>query len=87
MTYQEDIRNAILAKKHVFGPRVTIKKLRSKHIAKIYLAKNINPVTEQDIQYYATISGTPVEKLSISNEELSVICKRPHLINVVAIQV
>ncbi|HLP79802.1 MAG TPA: ribosomal L7Ae/L30e/S12e/Gadd45 family protein [Acidobacteriota bacterium] len=89
MTTQQEavaiIQKAIADGKHVFGTKVTLKKLKTKAVKKIFLTTNVAKNDEDDIRYYASLNGTDVEKLTMTNEELSIICKKPFLVGVVAI--
>lgn len=80
-----EIQKAIVDEKQVYGLAVTLKLLKAKKVSKIYLTANVAAQAEADIMYYASMTQTPVEKLTITNEDLSIICKKPFMINVVSI--
>jgi ribosomal protein L30E len=77
------IQQAMSENKTLFGTR-SIKKNLPK-IQKVYLTKNCGEQTVEDMKYYATLAKLDIETLTISNEELSIMCKKPFLINVVSI--
>ncbi len=79
------IQKAIVDNKQIYGLAVTLKLLKAKKVKKIYLTANVAAQAEADIMYYANLTETPVEKLSITNEDLSIICKKPFMINIVSI--
>jgi len=79
------IQKAINDDKQVYGRKVTLKSLRAHKVKHIYLAANIDKEAEEDISYYAQLSNVPVEKLTLSAEDLSIVCKRPHHISVLSI--
>ncbi len=80
-----DIQKAIADNKQVYGLSVALKLLKAKKLKKVYLTSNVAAQAAQDIMYYADLTGTPVEKLSITNEDLTIICKKPFMINIVSI--
>lgn len=79
------IQKAINDNKQIYGRKVTLKLLRANKVKHIYLSSNIDAQTEGDILYYAQMANVPVEKLTLTNEELSIVCKRPHLISVLSL--
>jgi large subunit ribosomal protein L30e len=80
-----DIQKAILEHKELFGTRQIRKQIASGNVKHIYLTANCAKQVEEDVRYYAQLSEVTVEKLDLSNEDLSVLCKQPFLINVVSI--
>lgn len=70
---------------YIIGAKRALKLLRANKVSQIVLSSNVSPQFKEDIEYYASLSHTPVETLLINNEELSVLCKRPFLVNVIAI--
>ncbi len=79
------IQKAIADKKEAFGPKEAKKQLSTGKVAKIYLTSNCAAEVEQDMTYYAKLSNVEVEKLALTNEELSILCKKAFLVNVVTI--
>ena len=80
-----EIQKAIADKKQVYGLLVTLKLLKAKKVKIVYLTSNVAKQAQEDIMYYAGLTQTPVEKLSITNEDLAIICKKPFMINVISI--
>ncbi len=83
--YKDEIAKALLEKKAVLGAKITLKLLRKHQLTKIYLAANAASVYEEDIRYYAQISGVTVEKLPLTAEEMGILCKKPFFISVLSI--
>lgn len=81
----DEIIKALDAKKIALGSKVAVKKLREKKVKKIFLSANIASQMKEDIEYYASLVGVSVEQLTMTNEELSIVCKKPFLINIISI--
>lgn len=69
----------------VIGTESTIKNLRLGKVQKVMVSSNCPPNVERDIDYYAGLSGAELHKLDYPNDELSVICKKPFSISVLAL--
>jgi len=80
-----EIQKAIADKKQVYGLSVALKLLKAKKVKKVFLVSNVAAQAQTDIMYYAELTNTPVEKLTITNEDLTIICKKPFMINIVSI--
>jgi len=80
-----EIQKAIADKKQVYGLSVALKLLKAKKLKKVFLVSNVAAQAQTDIMYYAGLTNTPVEKLAITNEDLTIICKKPFMINIVSI--
>jgi ribosomal protein L30E len=77
------IQNALAEHKALFGIKEVKKVLKT--IKVIYVVKNVGDKILADLEYYATLSKVPVEKLDMTNEELSILCKKPYFINVLSV--
>lgn len=68
----------------VVGTERTIKNLKLGKVQKVLVSSNCPARVESDIGYYAGLSGAEIHKLDYPNDELSVICKKPFSISVLA---
>ena len=80
-----EIKKIIKSGKIIIGTERTIKALKLGKLQKVLMSSNCPANVEKDINYYAGLSGGEVYKLEYSNEELSVICKKPYYISVLGV--
>ena len=80
-----EIKKIIKSGNIVIGTERTIKNLKLGKIQKVLMSSNCPSDVENDINYYAGLSGAEFYKLEHSNEELSVICKKPYSISVLGV--
>lgn len=78
----EEIKKLVATPKGVVGTERTLKGMRAGKISKIFLAKNVKESTRSDIEAYAKIGNIEVVTLSLGNDELGTICKKPFAISV-----
>ncbi len=78
----DEIKKLIRDEKLIFGRDIALKKLRLGKVEKIFLAKNCNEELKKDIEYYKNINKFEVAQLSIPNDELGMICKKPFSISI-----
>lgn len=78
----EEIKKLVATPKALIGTETTLKALKAGKLAKIYLAKNVNELTRQDIETYAKIANVEIKTLEVRNDELGVICRKPFSISV-----
>ncbi len=69
----------------VIGSERTLKSLKLGKVQKVLISSNCPEKMEQDISYYAQLSGAELYKLEYPNDELSVICKKPFSISALAL--
>ena len=69
----------------VIGTERAIKSLKLGKVQKVLVSSNCPDAVEKDINYYAGLSGAEIHKLECPNDELSVICKKPFSISVLAL--
>lgn len=79
-----EIKKMLKAGNVVIGTERTIKNLKLGRIQKVLVSSNCPAGAENDINYYAELSGAELHKLDYPNDELSVICKKPFSISVLA---
>ncbi|MBN1175618.1 ribosomal L7Ae/L30e/S12e/Gadd45 family protein [Candidatus Woesearchaeota archaeon] len=80
-----DIKDALKANKLIVGTKRTVKALRKDELAQVFLASNCPEVLEEDVTHFSSFDSVPVEKLTITCDELGVLCKKPFLVSVVGI--
>ena len=80
-----EIKKILKSGNIVIGTERTIKNLKLGRVQKVLLSSNCPARVENDINYYAGLSGTETHKLDYPNDELSVICKKPFSISVLAL--
>jgi len=80
-----DIKKLVKEKKVIIGIERTIKNLKLGRIDKVIMSSNCAKNTLEDIGYYAGLNSTETVKVSYSNEELGVICKKPFSISVISV--
>ena len=73
----DEIKKNLKSKVLIIGADKALKALKAKELAKIFLASNDPESLVKDVEYYASIVGAEVEKLSMPNDELGVACKKP----------
>ena len=79
-----EIKKMLKAGNVVIGTGRTIKGLKLGRVQKVLLSSNCPANVEKDITYYSGLSGAEMHKLDFPNDELSVICKKPFSISVLA---
>ena len=79
-----EIKKMIKSGNVVIGTERTIKSLKLGKVQKVLVSSNCPNSVENNINYYSGLSGAEVHKLEYPNDELSVICKKPFSISVLA---
>ena len=80
-----EIKKMLKSGSIVIGTKRTINSLRLGKVQKVLVSSNCPASVEGDINYYAGLSGAELHKLEYPNDELSVICKKPFSISVLAL--
>jgi len=80
-----ELANELKSKKVIIGTDRVIKNIRLGKISKVYLSSNCKESVESDISHYGKLGDIKVIKLSLSNEELGVLCKKPFSISVLGL--
>ena len=80
-----EIKKMLKAGNVLVGTERTIKNLKLGKVQKVLVSLNCPAGVEKDISYYSGLSGAEVHKLDYPNDELSVICKKPFSISVLAL--
>lgn len=79
-----EIKKMLKSGTMVIGTERTVKNLKLGRVQKVMVSSNCPAGVEKEISYYSTLSGAEVHKLDYPNDELSVICKKPFSISVLA---
>ena len=79
-----EIKKMLKAGNFIIGTERTIKNLKLGRVQKVLVSSNCPVGVENDINYYAGLSGAETHKLDYPNDELSIICKKPFYISVLA---
>lgn len=81
----EEIRKYIESEKVIIGTEVTLKKLKSNDLNKVFLSSNIPEDIKEDIMHYSSLQDIEIINLDILNDELGVICKKPFSVSLLGI--
>jgi len=68
----------------ILGTEKTMKNLKLGKVQKVLISSNCPASVENSLNYYAGLTGAELHKLEFPNDELSVICKKPFSISVLA---
>lgn len=80
-----EIKKMLKSGSLVIGTERTVKSLKLGRVQKVLVSSNCPAGVEKDIAYYSGLSGAEIHKLDYPNDELSVICKKPFSISVLAL--
>jgi len=80
-----DLKKVLKEGKYTIGTETVLKGIRANKVAKVFMASNCNLQSANDIDKYSKLSGTQVVKLSIPNDELGGVCKKPFSISVIGV--
>ena len=80
-----EIKKMLKSGSIVIGTERTMKSLRLGKVQKVLVSSNCPIRVEKDLNYYAALSGAELHKLEYPNDELSIICKKPFSISVLAL--
>lgn len=82
----EDIKKLVKEKKVFIGTDQTLKNLKLGKVSKVLLASNCPQDVVESVERYAKMSGAAVERLSIPNDELGIICRKHFFISVMSVK-
>jgi len=82
----EDIKKLVKDEKVVFGTEKTVTMLKQGRIKQVFTTSNCPKDIKSDIDHYAKIADVKVTELSIPNDELGVICRKPFVISVLGVR-
>jgi ribosomal protein L30E len=80
-----EIKKGMKGKKLVIGVNRTIKNLKLGKLEKVLISSNCPAQIKLDVKTYGKLADCSVQELSISNEELGIICKKQFSVSVLGI--
>ncbi len=80
-----ELKKILKGEKVVIGTQRTLKELKRGSVERVFVTSNCPAAVEQDIDHYTRLSGAEKIKISLPNEELGIICKKPFSISVVSL--
>lgn len=79
-----DLRKALKEKTLVIGNKETLNQLRTGKRQKVFIAKNCPKDVKEELEHYCKLSKIDLVELSILNDEVGAICKKPFSISVLS---
>ena len=76
---------ALESEKIIFGTKSVLQAVKLGTAEKVIFASNMSKNLVDDLEHYAKLSNTKLEKFKGTNEELGVKCKRAHSVLAVAL--
>ena len=80
-----DIKKLLDSDKLIIGTNRTLKALKSGTLKELAVSSNCDKTTLKNIEYYTSLAGLSIEKLSMPNDELGVICRKPFSVSVIGV--
>ncbi|HIG98197.1 TPA: hypothetical protein HA231_02120 [Candidatus Woesearchaeota archaeon] len=80
-----ELRKHVQAGNLVTGTKETMQLLRQGKASRIFITSNCPATVMGDLKHYCSLSGCELVELSVPNDELGVLCKKPFSISVVAV--
>ena len=80
-----ELRKHVQGGKLVLGTEETVKLLKLNKLARVFVAANCPEPVKADIRHHCTASDCELVELSVPNDELGVLCKKPFSVAVVGI--
>ncbi len=81
----QEIKASLLSDKIIFGTERTLQFLKQDKLANVFISLNAPDEVKTDIASYCETNDCGAEQLSISNQELGVICKKQFPVSVVGL--
>jgi len=82
----DQLRKLIEEKKVIIGTQRTLKALKADKLKRLVMASNASEQTANAVKRYSAQTGVAVDDLSVPNDELGVICKKPFSISLLGIK-
>lgn len=86
MNEAAEIKKLLSNDKLVLGTNHVLKGLRQKNLSKVFVSNNCPQNVLDDVQGYAKLTNTEVVHLSIPNEELGTLCKKPFFVSLLGVK-
>jgi large subunit ribosomal protein L30e len=81
----EEIKKIIKSGNFIIGSDVGMKNLKLGKTEKVYLASNCNEATRKEAERLAKIGKVELTILSIPNDDLGILCKKPFSISMLSV--
>ncbi len=82
-----DLKNLLKKEEVIIGRERTLKALKAGQLKKVFLASNCKALDEKLISHYAALLNVEVVKLTLPNDEVGLICKKPFSISILSLKV
>lgn len=86
MLSTDQLRKLIEEKKVTIGTTSTITALKKGNLKRLVIASNASATTKNQTARYSKQTGVPIDELSVPNDELGVMCKKPFSIALLGIR-
>ena len=86
MITTEQIRKLIEDKKVTIGATATAKALHADQLKTLVISSNAATQTRDSLTRSAALSGVAIDDISITNDDLGTMCKKPFAIQVLGIR-
>lgn len=86
MVTTEQIRKLIEDKKVTIGTDATTSALTGGLLKRVLVAANAAPATKSALERHTSLTGVELEVLSVTNDQLGTMCKKPFAISVLGIR-
>ncbi len=86
MVTTEQLRKYIDEKKVTIGATQTIRALKAGSLKTVVLASNAPAVLAGQVERLQTLKGVNLERLTVGNDELGTMCKKPFAISILGIK-
>ena len=80
----ELLKSELKEKNPIIGADSVLKLVKNSKAKKIYISKNCPDELREDLRHYTTVFKAEFIELTISSEELGVLCKKPFSIAVLS---
>jgi len=79
-----DLKKALKEKTLTIGTERTMTKLKTGKLKKVFIAKNCPKEVKEELKHFCKLSKTDLIELSIPNDEVGAVCKKPFSISVIS---
>lgn len=81
----KEIRDVLVSGKLIIGTEKTEKDLKRGLLSKVFISSNCPEKVRADFSHYASLANVELIDLSIPNEELGIVCKKPFSVSIVGL--
>lgn len=86
MVTTEQLRKLIEEKKVTIGTAATTRALKADGIKRVVVASNASAATQEAVKRYTSVTNVAIDELSVPNDQLGTMCKKPFAISVLGIK-